>query len=82
MVDSSEMVDAAAHHHDPENATSATTRLVSIGCTIATQFGFAVTPAQPKPVEDLPLKVQELLSDEKLRQEIAEKVDAMEGTLN
>jgi hypothetical protein len=41
-----------------------------------------VTPAQPKPVEDLPLKVQELLSDEKLRQEIAEKVDAMEGTLN
>jgi HD-like signal output (HDOD) protein len=77
-----EMVDAAAHHHDPENATSATTRLVSMGCTIATQFGFAVAPAQPKPVADLPLQIQELLSDEKLRQEIAERVDAMEWTLN
>jgi HD-like signal output (HDOD) protein len=77
-----EMVDAAAHHHDPENGTSATTRLVSIGCSVANQIGFAVTPAQPQPVEDLPAQVQEILSDEKLRQEIAEKVDAMEWTLN
>jgi hypothetical protein len=55
---------------------------VSIGCSVATQIGFAVTPAQPQPVEDLPAQVQEILSDEKLRQEIAEKVDAMEWTLN
>jgi hypothetical protein len=41
-----------------------------------------VTPGQLKPVEDLPLQVQQLLSDEKLRLEIAEKVDAMEWTLN
>jgi len=77
-----EMVDAAAHHHDPDNSKSPITRLVSIGCSVATQIGFAVTPAQPKPLEGLPLEVQEILGNEKLRQEIAERVEAMEWTLN
>jgi len=77
-----EMVDAAAHHHDPENSKSPITRLVSIGCSIATHIGYAVTPGPVRPVEDLPAQAQELLRDEKLRQTIAEKVEAMEWTLN
>ena len=77
-----EMVDAAAHHHDPEHAKSPTTRLVSASCSIANQLGYAVTPSPAKPVEDLPPMAQELLADEKRRQEIAEKVEAMEWTLN
>jgi len=78
----SEMVDAAAHHHDPDHAKSPTTRLVGISCTIANQLGYAVTPGPAKPLEDLPPVAQELLADEKRRQEIAEKVEAMERTLN
>lgn len=77
-----EMVDAAAHHHDPENCKSPITRLVNVGCSVANQFGFAVSLGPARPVEELPPLAQELLSDEKTRQEITEKVDAMEWTLN
>jgi hypothetical protein len=77
-----EMVDAAAPHHDPENGKSPITRLVNISCTVANHLGYSVTPGPVRPVEDLPPLVQELLGDEKTRQEIAEKVEAMEWTLN
>jgi len=55
---------------------------VNISCTVANHLGYSVTPGPVRPVEDLPPLVQELLGDEKTRQEIAEKVEAMEWTLN
>ncbi len=75
------MVDAAAHHHDPENATHPFTNVVNASCCMANYLGFAVTPRLGRPMEELPPLVQELLNDEKLCVEITEKVQAMEGSV-
>src|SRR3974377_379954 len=45
-----EMVDSAAHHHDPENAKSPITRLVSVSCSVANHLGYSVAPGPAKPM--------------------------------
>lgn len=76
-----EMIDAAAHHHDPDQANHPFTAVVNASCSIANYLGFAVAPRLGGPIEDLPPLVQRLLNDEKLCVEITEKVQAMEGTV-
>jgi HD-like signal output (HDOD) protein len=76
----SEMVDAAAHHHDPEAASHPFTTIVNASCSIANYLGFAVAPRLNGPIEELPPFVQHLLNDEKLCVDITEKVQAMDGT--
>ena len=76
-----EMVDGAAHHHDPDKATHPFTDTVHASCCAANYLGFAVAPRRSGPIEELPPLVQQLLDDEKLCMEITEKVQAMEGTV-
>lgn len=76
-----EMVDAAAHHHDTDNANHPFTSVVNVSCCMANYLGFAVAPRVGGPIEELPPLVQELLNDEKLCVDITEKVQAMEGSV-
>ena len=76
-----EMVDTTAHYLDPENAKSKSAELVHIACLVADQMGFSVNPASCGPIEDLPPQAQQTLRNEKLCEEIAGKVDAIESSL-
>lgn len=74
-----EMVDAAAHHHDPWNASHPFTGVVNVSCSVASHLGFAVAPGLCAALEDLPSLARQLLDDEKFCLETTEKVQAMEG---
>lgn len=76
-----EMVDAAAHHHDPDKANHPFTTIVSASCSIANYLGFAVAPRLNGPIEALPPLAQRMLNDETFCVEITERVHAMEGTV-
>jgi len=76
-----EMVDAAAHHHDPASGSHPFTPIVNASCLAATYLGFPVTPHVGSGVEELPAVAQEFLNDERLCAEIMDRVKAMEGTV-
>lgn len=72
-----EIVDAAAHHHDP-HAQSKSTGLVHIACLVADHLGFCMSPGSCGPVPDLPPLARQTLEDEPLRVEISRKVESLE----
>lgn len=76
-----EMIDAAAHHHDPENASSRFTETVAVSCQVANRLGFTVTPHLTPTHGEMSPRVRELLEDERLTVDIAAKVDEMEQHL-
>jgi hypothetical protein len=65
-----EMVDAAAHHHDP-HPQSKFTGLVHIASLVADHPGFCISPGSCGPAPDLPPPARQTLEDEPLRVEIS-----------
>jgi HD-like signal output (HDOD) protein len=76
-----EIVDAAAHHHNPENGSTPFTQLVNISCSVSNHLGFAIAPHPFKSIEGLPNLAQELINNENLCLEISDAVDAIEASI-
>jgi HD-like signal output (HDOD) protein len=73
-----EMIDAAAHHHDPGNGSSPFTETVSVACEVANHLGMAIAPHPSAPAGTLSPRVRELLDDERLAVDLTARVDEIE----
>jgi len=76
-----EVVDGAAHHHDPENAGFAPTVYVHTACQAANYLGYSMFGPSRQPLEDLPEPLQAIVSDEVLCTQIDEQLNSIEASL-
>jgi HD-like signal output (HDOD) protein len=77
-----ELVECAACHHDPSQAKSPLAAVVYVSCQIANQLGFTVATGPRKSVDELSEEAKRVLANETLCVAIAEKVEALESSLD